>query len=244
MIRTLALIERIKSNFKKIDNMKTIKKIAILLFVFSIPSFNICSQNIFSFSGKAININNDYIDALIGDDDFDNAPFVDNGTHSWASPDSVHNYTIDFFRYKGWNNTPGDSHVFTIYSNGTPILTSQNRDAWIKVPSEFRKYTNNDYFISVNLSDNAQALLFTGYTYGRAPHLSIVVVKENQAKLVFNKDYFIQTIEKTNATFSMLLRMSCGSWLAEAKTETAIDPYVGETYRIWLENGVLRFAML
>ena len=60
---------------------------------------------------------------------------------------------------------------------------------------DFKKYTDNEYFIPVKLSHKAMALVFLGWPYGGdMPYLTIIVATENDVNIVFNKRMGLNSI--------------------------------------------------
>ena len=227
------------------NNMKTVKKIMIIVLVIFSNEINLFSQSVFSFSGNEIATNRTYLDALVsGANDPTNQPFVTKGNVSLTSSDHQYNYNITLQKYNGWDKEPGDFEILSIYNNSTNLLLQlQNANSWIKIPAELRQFTTNDYFIPVSLSNSATALIFMGIRFpSETPKLTIVVLSGNKAKLVFNKEYYIQQIIKEGTTFSMTLRDNIAQWTSEAAAAAATDIYAVYTYKICLENGVLNFA--
>lgn len=223
--------------------MKIVRIIMIIALVVVANETNLFSQSIFSFSGSNIITNSTYLGTLTGDSKTRNQPYITKGNASLNSSDNQYNYNVTIQRYKGWENDPGDFNIISIYSSNNLLLQLQNRDSWVNIPAELSKYTTNNYFIPVTLSSTSTALIFIGYGYeNEPPHLTIVVLSGNQAQMVFNEDYFIQQITKTGTTFSMTLRNKVAEWTSEAAAKDAKDEYAGNTYKIWLANGVLNFA--
>lgn len=226
--------------------MKTVKKIMIIAFVLVSNGTNLFSQSIFTFSGSNVVTNSAYLDVLVsGANDPNNQPFVTTGSvGTFYSSDHQYNYNVTLQKYKGWDNEPGDFQIISVYNNSTNLLLQlHNIDSWIKIPAALRQFTTNDYFIPVTLSNSSTALIFMGYQYpSQTPQLSIVILSGTQAKLVFNKDYYIQQIINTGGTFSMTLRNQMREWTSDSANAAATDIYTGNTYKIWLANGVLNFA--
>jgi len=225
--------------------MRTVKKIMIIALILLLNEFNLFSQSIFSFSGSNIVTNNTYREALVsGANDPTNQPFVTKGNVSLTSSDHQYNYNITLQKYNGWDKEPGDFQIISIFYNNTNLLLQlHNIDSWIKIPARLRQFTNNDYFIPVSLSSTAIALIFMGFEYpSQTPQLSIVVLSGTQASGVFNKDYYIQQVINTGTTFSMTLRNKIAQWTSDTAPTAGADIYAGNTYKIWLANGVLNFA--
>jgi len=215
----------------------------IIALVILLNESNLFSQSIFTFSDSNIITNGAFVGALTGDSKTTNQPYVTKGNVRLTGLDNQFNYNVNLQRYKGWDNEAGDFHIISIYNNTNLLLQLQNRDSWIKIPTELTQFTTNNYFIPVTLSNSSTALIFIGYGYeSEPPHLTIVVLSGNQAKLVFNEDYFIQQIIKTDTTFSMTLRNQAGEWTSDAAAKAATDIYAGKTYKIWLANGVLNLG--
>lgn len=109
-------------------------------------------------------------------------------------------YTLKTCVFKEWDDFSYGFNVISIYKDNRLEFELKQAELWTYAyggPSslDFRKYTNNEYFIPVKLSYNAVALIFQGWPYGGdMPYLTIVVATESDIKLVFNKRMGLSSI--------------------------------------------------
>jgi len=120
------------------------------------------------------------------------------------------NYKIKTGCLEQWDNFECTFNVITIYSDNRKIFELRQPDNWRYTyglsKKSYQQYTNNQYFIPIPLSEQAVALAFVGWPYGGdVPYLTIVVLTENDAKLVFNKHMGINMITRTDKSYLMKL---------------------------------------
>lgn len=144
---------------------------------------------------RIITIKKNRIDPFVsGDVEFQNYA----STENVIVGNSIYSIKTAFDKYtdsrRGFN-------VISLCKGGKDLLTLKSCDAWTYTyggPSStnYQKYTNNKHFIAIDLSNNSKALFFIGWPYGGdLPILSIIVLTENDAKLVYNKNVAIVTID-------------------------------------------------
>lgn len=92
------------------------------------------------------------------------------------------------------------------------LLGLKDYDMWTylfrgKTGFNYEKYTDNRYFIPIELKDNIKALCFVGWPYGGdLSLLTIIILTEEDAKVVFNKHLFIESISKNGNEYSMKIQ--------------------------------------
>ena len=107
-------------------------------------------------------------------------------------------YTINGLRYKGWDNESGDFNVIEILFGNNTLLTLKYADGWDKMSTDYGSYTSKFCGIE-NLGDDTYAAIFKGIDImSQPPYITIIVMKNGKASLVFNKPMIINDI-KTNA---------------------------------------------
>ncbi len=107
--------------------------------------------------------------------------------------------------------------------------------------TSYQQYTNNQYFIPIPLSKRAVALAFIGWPYDSTPScLTIIVLTENDAKLVFNKNMNINTIAQSGNSYRMEIQANIIEYGEDGKPFD--DPYnVPIIHHLEVKNGVLYF---
>ncbi|MBQ7163370.1 MAG: hypothetical protein IJR64_07250 [Bacteroidales bacterium] len=140
---------------------------------------------------------------------------------------SANGVTISLEKYLGWEEDPGYFTVIKSITNNVPLLIKSSV-AWDRIPESFRT-NESDYFIRVPLNENYTAFIFMGYPFdSRPPLLTIIVIGDGQAKLVFNKKYHVYSINNTSDSFSMIIK------------DGYADAHTILTFHIWRGDGVLK----
>lgn len=103
-------------------------------------------------------------------------------------------YTVEGLRYKGWENESGDFNVIEVLFSGKTLLTLKYADGWDKMSTDYSDYTSKFCGIE-KLSDDTFAAIFKGVDImSQPPYLTIIVMKDGKAKVVFNKPMTINSI--------------------------------------------------
>lgn len=131
-------------------------------------------------------------------------------------------------------------NVISVYRGDNKLLELKDYDMWTytydgESAINYKKDTDNRYFIPIELSQQTKALAFVGWPYGGdLPYLTIIVLTEKDVKLVFHRYMYISAITKLNNQYSM-------------KTQTTLEEYdscgklcIAPTYTtIYSKNGIL-----
>lgn len=105
---------------------------------------------------------------------------------------------------------------------------------------DFRNFATSEMFIEVPLPQDAKALVFIGWPFSTdLPHLMIVVLTKNDAKLVYSKNMIIKDIVKEMGVFLMQLQSNYQYMEYKDGMEIGLSP--ATTHTMWLEDGVLKF---
>lgn len=212
--------------------------ITVLPLLLNFTTMQHSGEDIFSISQSSIESKQKFIDQL------DNLPnqeiFTLKKSVSLPSKNNAYNYTLDFLRHSGWDDEPGDYDLIEIKNNNNKICQVRNDGGWTKIEQSIRNYTTNDYFIPIYLSETTTAIIMTGFAYPTEPSLlTIIIIEKGTAKLVFNKEMYINNITKTDNSFSMLVQANIQQWDENNKPLDA--PIIN---KIWSENGILKFQNL
>lgn len=125
-------------------------------------------------------------------------------------------YTVNGLRYKGWDNESGDFNVIEILFGNDTLFTLKYADGWDNMSTDYGSYTSKFCGIE-NLGNNTFAAIFKGVDImSQPPYLTIVVMKDGKANLVFNKPMIINSI-KTNSdgTKTFDLQENTVEWIDE-----------------------------
>lgn len=118
-------------------------------------------------------------------------------------------YCIEFLNYKGWESESGAYRVVRIHYGGNKILEIIDEDAWIYTSSRFQEYsftTTNNEALMFSLENNVTVIVLIGYTYAsQPPKLTIIAIKDDIAKVVFNQPFVLRAIDKDADNIELLL---------------------------------------
>lgn len=176
----------------------------ILSFIFSVQLFS--QEHICSFFGGDIQVGStSFVSSNVGNYT-DVTPYTDVATFPFVS--CSQNYELKLQNYKNWENDGGDFRVIKLYGNGNLLLEFADVGAWRK---PYSNYSNNystltDYCIIYPMENNATALIFEGYPWSsQAPLLTIIVIKGNRAKVVFNQSWVIESFIPYSKGFELII---------------------------------------
>jgi len=184
------------------------------------------------------------IDSFYNEPEIENLSCVLNGSISMSVGTQNYDVKTGYFKEE-WYETEYGTHgftVITIYSGERKIFELRQPEMWThtydgQTTMDYRRYTDNRYFIPIPLSEQAVALAFIGWPYGGdVPYLTIIVLTENDAKLVFNKHMGINTITRTDKSYLMKLNANIVEYDENARPfNEAIFNYLEA------KNGLLYF---
>ena len=123
-------------------------------------------------------------------------PYKSIGNFSINSP-----YEVNLVRYngRGWDNDPGDYHIFSIYKGDSLVYEFSDPWAFVKIRSKFKQFSSypNDYFHVFTMENGATVFVLEGYGYvSSPPSLAVILLYQGSAHLVFSKedDFLINNI--------------------------------------------------
>lgn len=181
-------------NFININNMK---RITLILGLLLIVVFGYAQEQIFTIQDNKIITKDKFIEK------FPNGKFDNITEHTFRDSYNLTNgnqsYTIKGYINEGWENEPGDWHYFEIIYNGQKIFNEDYADGWNYLSQELKSQLSpcNNAFFYKNLANNMIMLCLTGVTImSEAPYLTIIILRNGEATLVFNKRGEISDIKK------------------------------------------------
>lgn len=136
--------------------------------------------------------------------------------------------------------------VIAIYSGSRKIFELRQPEIWTHVydgetTRNYRKYTDNRYFIPITLSEQAVALAFLGWPYGgEMPYLTIIALTDNDAKLVFNQHMGINAITQSGSSYTMELQANIVEYDENGKLFDTPNN-VPVIHHLEAKNGLLYF---
>ena len=193
--------------------------VLMIVFLYSILSFSQNAVNIYTLSDGVINVNTDFQAKSNIGNSTGITPYQEIGTVSFVA--NSKSYTLKVLNYNGWENDGGDFRVIRLYENNQSILEFIDEEAWIgkKVEDEyqatpFSAYKDdvvkhavyNDHCIVYPLENGVTALLFEGFSWSsQVPLLTIVVIKDGNAKVVFNQSWAVEAFNAHSKGFELIL---------------------------------------
>lgn len=176
----------------------------IVSVVFGVQLF--AQESLYSFVGDNIQIGNTSFVSSNTGNDTDITPYTNVATYPFTSHSQ--NYELKLQNYKGWETDGGDFRVIKLYKNGNLLLEFEDMDAWRTPYSDYSNSysTLTDYCIIYPLENNATALIFEGYPWSsQAPLLTIIVIKNHEAKVVFNQSWVIESFAPYSKGFELVI---------------------------------------
>lgn len=102
-------------------------------------------------------------------------------------------YQVKGYRYKGWENDAGDFEVLQIEADGDTLLTLRNDDGFVDFSHYWGTFRQSTCDIE-KLDGGAVALIFTTWIYESPNFVSVIVLNDKQAELVFNKRLVLNNV--------------------------------------------------
>lgn len=182
------------------------------------------TDSIYSIVNNEIVTKSQYVDSFYSKVYNNITPFTFKASKSVTIGQDV--YDINMMRYKGWGIDGGSFEVVEVKDdNGKTLLQLQNSEAWENIDSKLRVF-GYYYFIPIKIDATSTALIFVGFIRASQPSfVTIVVLRNKKATLVYNKQLFIASIKSGTIYLS----------------DDAGENDVVHNYRIWVEGGVLKF---
>ena len=233
------------------------------------------AENIYTFDNKHEIVTSDkFIDTHTDRNGAEVMPYELIGQTTFNA--NAKEYKLQVLQYKGWQDEGGDFRVIRLYYEGEQILEFIDEESWIGDPEYADKniwepgiimrsiFTGGSPFSQVlkligenatytghcivyPLENEATALLFEGFCYGNEPPLiTIIVIKGDKAKVVFNKSWFVTGLYAREKSFDLYLEDDCcvprnlGTvrTTPEGGMTFKIEPFVEDT-KVYLQPDVL-----
>ena len=222
--------------------MKKYLLIGVLLFV-TFASKAQVSTDLFNIqTDGTIKVNNSsYLEPFYWESSYKLLPYK---TYKIQSPDRKCQYDV-ILEYLGDNYYDFNFNSLKIIYNNQNICQVKNSNMWgpgnqvaaIPISSE------NAAFEQIPLSSTAFALILFGYAYEELPLLTIIVVNEDKATLVFNKRCEVLKYTHTNETFSLIYTDQMQEALdINSQPEPADDELA--KFKIWKSGNVLKYQRI
>lgn len=161
--------------------------------------------------------------------------------NSFQSTQSVSVGKSDFLIKTAADDDPvAGFNVICVYKGNDKLIELKDYDMWTYMYDglssiDYKKYTDNRYYIPLDLNAQTKALCFVGWPYGGdLSYLTIIILTENDAKLVFHKNVSIEDIIKTDDEYSIKIQTTLEEYDSCGKLTTS--PTYGTIYS---KSGIL-----
>jgi len=194
------------------------------------PIYTVQNNSIIVKSEFISQMNNAYYSGI--------TPYTTVASVYFQSLDAQSSYLVTMYRYNGWDGEGGDFQSIDIKRNNESVFQLDNQDGWVTQPSSL--CPSNNVLSYIEHLDNSTVLLYlVGYPYNSNPgFLTLIILKEGHADVVFNKEYAVTLIEKLNGKFTIYLSDGYEEYI----DDTATPVNNPSKYKITWENGVLNFS--
>lgn len=185
--------------------------ISIVLFVFGAMQgiSQQAEETVYTFSNGDIHVNENFKTSSNIGDIAGITPFKEIGTAVFTA--NSQSYRLKTLNFNGWRGDGGNFRIVRLYNNANMLLEFIDDYAWRDPFSEFKESISqfasfNDYCIVYPLENNATALIFEGFSWGsQVPLLTIIIIKNNNAKVVFNQSLAVQKFSAAMKGFQLTL---------------------------------------
>lgn len=183
----------------------------LLLGILCLIPFSVLStdDNVYIFKNGDIHISENFKTSSNIGDMAGITPFKEIGTTEFTANSQL--YQLKTLNFNGWRGDGGNFRIVRLYDDTNMLLEFIDDNAWRDPFSEFKTSINrfasfNDYCIVYPLENNATALIFEGFSWGsQVPLLTIIVIKDNKAEVVFNQSLAIQKFNAYMKGFELTL---------------------------------------
>jgi len=207
----------------------------ILLLAMNLGVWGQRDEALFTIEGDSIQCDRKHVEPFFWD--YQNESYTLEKSCSFSSRDKKYNYTVVLSDYDVARGDGGCFRIIDVRLGDKTILQLHQSDGWDKIPERICDLSCQGYFFMEALSDSVTVLVFRGFLYNSEPELlTIVVLNKGTAKLVFNKNFIISEIKKTDDEFYFMLQDRVIEYAGDKPVKNA------EVYKLWKENEILRFG--
>jgi len=203
--------------------------------LFHIFIYGQTGEAIYSLSGNDINVANKFVDAFFIEKG--NAvvltPYVLKQTETVIASSSYGSFSLKRYKFNGYEHEPG-YNVIELLKDGVSILELKSSNGFEPISSYVKSEVG--FYSLITLASNTYALIFNEYIYESSPYMvSIVLIRNGQAKLVYNKRMYINSISKQSGSFSMQLQANTVEYIGNNPINQA------ELHTVWWDGSTLRY---
>lgn len=208
-----------------------------LLFVMAFYSYAYAQngEGIYETNGNAIITKNKYIDTFFVESTSNLTPYVFKKTVTIIPTSTYGTFSLDFLMFNGYEYEPGYANVIRLSKDGSVVLSLENSNGFSSI-SSYVNSESGDYSI-VQVAPDTYFLIFMEWIYASQPSMvSIVLIRNGEARLVFNKPAFIDSIIKSTGSLNITLQLNTVEYIEDnTPTNTPIIHNI-----IW-DGGVLKY---
>lgn len=218
--------------------MKTLK--VLLLSWILLPVLSYGQEQIFSKSNDGnIVVKPQYIESFHNGDYKNITPYIVEQSKNETALDGS-TYLIKCLKYRNWENDPGDMHVLEVlYQDKVIYSLVNNNSGWENIADEPQGVEKTPFYYKMDLDDNTIALLFVGvYIMSQPPYLTVVILKNGNVALVFNKPSYINKIERNGGEINFTLQSNTLEYLDMNSSEPINPP---DLHTLTLKNGMIYY---
>jgi len=206
----------------------------LILFI-TISLFCVCA---FGQTGEEIfdanfNVKSKFIDAYYIEPNVVLTPYILQKSNAVFTSNSG-SFSVNYYKFKGSEYDPG-YNVIEILKNGTSVLQLKSSDGFESISSYVTGETG--FYAYSSLDANTVALIFNGYIFASCPSMvSIVIIRNGTAKLVYNKPMFINSITYNKSYgFTMELQSNTVEYI---NNKPINQPAL---HKVWFEGSTLSY---
>lgn len=215
--------------------MKKLLIAFVLLVAFVVCGKAQTVEPVFTIEGDTIACKSKFIDSLYFD--YQGKPDTLFQSYVVTSSSGQYAYEVALSDYICAMGDGGYFRIIDIKHEGKSILQLNQSDGWDKLPEETKDFSEFDTFLVMHVDENTTALIFTGYPYASDPEqITIVVLHKGTAKMVFNKHYIINKVEKVANSLILTLHDQVIEYDDDGNINTT------NIFKLWNEDGELKFG--
>ena len=212
------------------------RTILLISLIYSITVYPQTGTAIYSISGtNTINVNNNFIDTFyIHNGGNGTTPYTLKKQYPLTGMNAAYGqFTVKISKYKGYEDEAGIGNVVQLYRDNTCLVILSGSNGFTSLSSYVGGVTGD--FLFKKLADDTYILIFTEWIYAsQPPMVSIVLIYKDNAKLIFNKERFINSIKLT--PFEMEIQTNTVEYINDNTPANTAD-----FHKIWWEENLLRY---
>ena len=200
--------------------------------------FGQAGEAVYTLSGSNIIVKSKFVDTFYVKQNVVLTPYTLKKTETVLASSPYGSFSLKLYKFNGYEGYPGVCNVIEVLKNGVKVLELKNSLGFENLSSYVE--TESGFYGLVTLSTNTYALIFNEYIYASSPSMtSVVLIRNGQAKLVYNKEMYINSISKQSGSFSMQLQANTVEYVNPNTPDTPANE--AELHTLWWDGATLRF---